>query len=46
MEIVLNNLIDEVYRVFVDNVDVKGFRFNYDNEKALFSVKRFILKAL
>ena len=46
MKIVLNNLIGEIYRVFVNNIGVKDPRSNYDNEEVLFSVKRFILKAL
>ena len=46
MGIVLDNLIGEVCRVFVDNVGVKGPRFNYDNEEALLGVRRFILEAL
>ena len=43
---IFKNLILNIYRVFVNNIKVKGPKTDYENKKALLKIRRFILKCI
>src|SRR5699024_729676 len=43
---ILQNIISKLERVFIDNVDIKDSRDNYNNKKIMSNVRQFVLKYL
>ena len=44
MSLILEDINPEVAKPFIDDIVVKGPYTDYDREKALFNIRRFILK--
>ncbi len=40
---ILKNLLNKCY-LFVNNIDIKEFKSNYDNKKIVLEIKLFVLK--
>src|SRR5690625_3921811 len=46
IEKILQNIISKLERVFIDDVDIKDSRDNYNNKKIMSDVRQFVLKHL
>ena len=41
---ILEDLILDIYKAFIDDIGVKGPKSRYDDEEVIPSVRRFVLK--